>query len=121
MTRYHIPFIANLLILIPVAIPTLLRLPTDQGKFIESEGWRTIVGGFWLAIMVTSALALRAPERFASVLVIQVIYKATFLAMYALPRYLRGAGDEVPSGITVSFTLIVLSWPFLIPWRTLMG
>ena len=108
----------NIFILIPVAIPTLFHLfSTDQARFAESAGWRTIVGSFWLAILLTSVLGLFFPERMIPVLLIQLIYKSSWLLVYALPRAIRGRWQEIPWGIASSFLLLVAIWPFLIPWK----
>ena len=45
MTCLRLAYSFNLLVLLPLAVPTLLRLyPTDQGRFEESARWRTLVG-----------------------------------------------------------------------------
>lgn len=107
----------NLLILTPIAIPALLHLfPVDQARFVESDGWRILVGALWTGILVLSALGLRNPLRFSPVLLLQVIYKSLWLLLYAGPRLLHGQTGELPAGIAVSFLCIVLVWPFLIPW-----
>jgi hypothetical protein len=116
MTCLRLAYAFNLLVLLPIAVPTLLRLyPTDQGKFEESAGWRVLVGALWTAILRLSALGLYAPLRYSPVLVLQVIYKAVWLLVFALPRVLKGA-RSVPWGIAGSFLIIVLVWPFIIPW-----
>jgi hypothetical protein len=113
-------YIANLVILVPVALPTLLRpSSTDEGRFAESSGWRMLVGSLWLSIMVLSVLGLFHPIRYAPVLLLQWIYKSVWLLTYALPRFQKERRSEIPWGITGSFIMIVVLWPFLIPWRAL--
>lgn len=122
MLALRIAYAANILILVPIAIPTLLRLgDAAQGRFDESAGWRTLVGALWTAILVLSLLGLRAPLVYCPVLLLQVIYKGLWLGVYALPRLCRGEGRGVPAGIAVSFAAIVLVWPWLIPWRHLLA
>ena len=75
----------------------------------------------WTAIMALSVLGLFAPERFSPVLVMQVIYKILWLLCYALPRLARGRRGEVPWGIGGTFIVIVLTYPFVIPWRYLFS
>ena len=113
---------ANILILVPIGFGTLLRpSSTDQGVFPESAGWRTLVGSLWLAILAMSVLGVRQPEAFRWLLVFQVFYKSVWLIAYVLPRMLAGRGREVPAGITLSFLVIVLVWPWFIPWRQLFS
>jgi hypothetical protein len=122
MTYLRLAYAFNLLVLLPIAVPTLLRLyPTDQGKFEESAGWRVLVGALWTAILVLSALGLYAPLRFSPVLVLQVIYKTLWLFVFALPRVAKGRARGVPWGIAGTFLIIVLVWPFIIPWGYLFS
>jgi hypothetical protein len=117
MVYLRLAYAFNLLVLLPIAVPTLLRLyPTDQGRFEESAGWRTLVGALWTAILVLSALGLYAPLRFSPVLVLQLIYKTLWLFVFALPRVVKLSARNVPWGIAGSFLIIVLVWPFIIPW-----
>jgi hypothetical protein len=123
MTCLRLAYAFNLLVLLPIAVPTLLRLyPTDQGKFEESAGWRVLAGALWTAILVLSALGLYAPLRFSPVLVLQVIYKTLWLLVFAaLPRVAKGRARSVPWGIAGTFLIIILVWPFIIPWGYLFS
>ena len=122
MTALGWLFWANILILVPIGFGTLFRpSSTDQGVFPESAGWRTLVGSLWLAILAMSVLGVRQPEAFLWLLVFQVLYKSVWLIAYVLPRLLAGRGREVPAGITLSFLVIVLVWPWFIPWRQLFA
>jgi hypothetical protein len=113
---------ANIFILIPVGFATLLKPSvTDQGAFVESAGWRALVGSLWLAILVCSVLGLVSPGSFLWLLVFQVIYKSVWLLTYALPRLTNGRRSEIPAGIAISFLAIVLVWPWFIPWRQLLA
>jgi hypothetical protein len=115
-------FWANILILVPIGFGTLLKPSvTDQGAFAESAGWRTLVGSLWLAILAGSVLGVRAPTSFLWLLAFQVVYKSIWLAAYAIPRLVSGRRAEVPAGIAGSFLVIVLVWPWFIPWRQLVA
>jgi len=84
-------FWANIFILVPVGFVTLLKPSvTDQGAFVESAGWRALVGSLWLTILVCSVLGLVSPGSFLWLLVFQVIYKSVWLLVYAAPRVLAG-------------------------------
>ncbi|PAW85675.1 MAG: hypothetical protein B9S29_01425 [Opitutia bacterium Tous-C2FEB] len=115
-------FWANILILVPIGLGTLLRPSvTDQGAFTESAGWRTLVGSLWLAILAGSVLGAVWPGSFLWLLAFQVIYKSIWLVTYALPRLRAGRAREIPAGIAGSFAVIVLVWPWLIPWRQMVA
>jgi hypothetical protein len=71
--------------------------------------------------VVLSLLGLRAPLVWSPLLALQLIYKSLWLGAYALPRIWRGDPRSVPPGIAVSFAVIVLTWPWIIPWRHLLA
>lgn len=122
MNSLQAAYLANILVLLPVAVPTLLRLfPTEEGRFVESAGWRILVGSLWTGILLLSFLGLREPLRFSPVLFLQVIYKSLWLLTYVLPRMLRREWKRIPIGMTISFLIIVVIWPWLIPWSYLLG
>ena len=122
MALIKLAYLANIIILVPIAVPTLLRLyDTAQGRFAESAGWRVLVGSLWSAILVSSLLGLFAPLRFAPVVLIQIIYKSLWLAVYAAPRLVARRRAEIPTGIALSFMLIVIVYPFLVPWDALLS
>ncbi len=47
----------------------------SQGKFPESEGFRTTLGSLWSALLIGSVLGLFYPVTMSPLLLIQVIYK----------------------------------------------
>jgi hypothetical protein len=115
-------FWANIFILAPVGFVTLLMPSvTDQGAFVESAGWRALVGSLWIAILVCSVLGLVYPGSFLWLLVFQVIYKSVWLLAYSAPRLGSTRRPEIPLGIAISFLAIVLVWPWFIPWRQLFA
>jgi hypothetical protein len=121
MNAIQTAYLANIAILLPISVPTLLRLyRTDQGKFTESSGWRALVGALWTGILVLSALGLRDPLGYSPVLLLQLIYKSLWLLVYALPLALRREWNLIPWGITGSFLAIVMIWPWIIPWSHLL-
>jgi hypothetical protein len=96
-----LPYAFNVLVLVPVGLLTLLGGERGgqlacQGKFPESAGFRTILGSLWTAILVGSVLGLFFPVPMSPLLLIQVVYKALWLLVYALPRLLKGRSGEVP-------------------------
>jgi hypothetical protein len=126
MTLLHLPYIFNIIVLIPVGLLTLLGGEKGgqlacQSKFPESEGFRTILGSLWTAILIGSALGLFFPITMSSLLLIQVIYKSLWLLVFVTPRMIGGRTSQVPSGIAFVFFTIVVSYPWFIPWESLFG
>lgn len=71
----------NILVLVPVGLPTLLGGATGNrwvfhGKFPESSGVRTNLGSLWTSILAGSCLGLYFPTVMAPLLLIQVAYKS---------------------------------------------
>ena len=94
---------------------------TDQGAFPESAGWRMLVGSLWITILAGSFLGLWWPSSFLWILVFQVIYKSIWLLTYVMPRFTNARRVQIPAGITTTFAIIVLTWPWFIPWRQMFA
>ena len=126
MTLLLLPYAFNVLVLIPIGLVTLLggerggRLAC-QGKFPESAGFRTILGSLWTAILIGSVLGTFYPVPMSPLLLIQVIYKTLWLLVFVLPRLLGGRSQELPWGISLTFLVIVVSYPWVIPWAQVFG
>ena len=126
MTPLVLAYIFNIIILIPIGLMTMLGGEKGgqlscQSKFPESEGFRTILGSLWTAILIGSFLGLFFPVTMSVLLLIQVIYKTLWLLVYALPRMLNQRSNEVPWGIASVFFVIIVSYPWIIPWGQLFG
>lgn len=126
MTPLLIPYFFNVIVLLPIGLMTLLGGErggqlASQGKFPESEGFRTILGSLWTAILIGSLLGLFWPVLMSPLLLIQVIYKSLWLLIYVVPRLLRRRNQEVPWGISLTFLVIVISYPWVIPWVSMFG
>lgn len=126
MTPLVLAYIFNIIVLIPIGLMTMLGGEKGgqlacQGKFPESEGFRTILGSLWTAILIGSVLGLFFPITMSVLLLIQVIYKTLWLSVYAMPRMLNQRSNEVPWGIASVFFVIIVSYPWIIPWAQLFG
>jgi hypothetical protein len=89
-----------------------------QQAYPPGEAMR-LVGCLWLAIAVLSGLGLWRPGPFAAVLVLQLVYKATWLLVVAGPA--SRAGQPYPTGMAAFFVVWVVVLPFVIPWRVLLA
>jgi hypothetical protein len=126
MNPLLLPYIFNIIVLVPIGLLTLFGGERGgqvacQGKFLESEGFRTILGSLWTAILIGSGLGLFFPTTMSPMLLIQVIDKTLWLVVFVLPRLRTGRSSEVPWGIALVFLVIVLSYPLVIPWGQLFG
>ena len=121
MTALVLAYIFNIIILIPIGLMTMLGGEKGgqlacQRKFPESEGFRTLLGSLWTAILIGSVLGLFFPITMSALLLIQVIYKTLWLLVYAMPRMLNQRSNEVPWGIASTFLIIIVTYPWIIPW-----
>ena len=76
---------------------------------------------YWLLHLIGSVLGLFFPITMSALLLIQVIYKTLWLLVYAMPRMLKQGSNEVPWGIASTFLVIIMSYPWVIPWGQLFG
>ena len=126
MILLYVAYTLNIAVLIPAALLALLggeagNRRVFQDKFPESEGTRTIVGSLWTAILVGSCLGLFYPIQMSPVLLLQITYKSLWLLVFVLPRLLTGRGREVPWGLAATFLVVVVSYPWVIPWARFLG
>ena len=111
---HHIPYIVNILILIPV-VAGLLRGSIDAFPgATDSAVLRILVASLWGGVLVVSAVALLAPLVFWPVLAFQVIYKAIFVLLWVFPALVRPVDGAISWGPTSVFLFIVVVWPFFI-------
>lgn len=113
----RLAYVANILILVPVCWAMFFgnaMASVFQGTVTDSQGLRLLVGSLWAAILSASVLGLFMPLLFAPLLLVQIIYKAMWLALFVLPLVL--AGKPAPWGIASIFAAIVLTYPFVL-WR----
>jgi hypothetical protein len=120
-------YIANILVAGFVGI-TALFFPEFSARYVL-EGVSAavppytslrIVGSLWSAITVLSVLGLWvSPETYSVVLLLQLLYKGSWLLVVALPAMLRGQGHTLPMGMTWFFLAWVLILPWVIPYKFL--
>lgn len=83
-----------------------------SGAYPSSE-LAKLVGCLWLAIAALSALGLLRPYTFSPVLLLQLIYKGTWLLVVALPAIREQ--KPFPLGMALFFLIWCLALPWVIP------
>jgi len=120
-----LPYIFNIVVLIPVALTPFGGAAGGrvlfQGKLPEVAGIRTISGTAWTVTLIGSVIGLFHPVSMSPVLLIQVIYNSLWLGVFVVPLLFRGRGGEVHWGIAGTFLFTVLSYPWVIPWGKVFG
>jgi hypothetical protein len=118
MIPLKIIYIANIIVAGWISITSLLSpkkaaLTVFQNAYEPTEAIR-LVGCLWLSIAVISVLGLWRPISFSPILLVQLIYKGTWLLVVALPAIRNN--QAYPSGMAAFFLVWVLVLPFVIPW-----
>ncbi len=119
----RIIYVANVIVAGQIGLsalftPTRAAVTVFQNAVAPSEGLR-FVGALWLSIAVLSMMGLLSPKPFSAVLVLQLMYKGSWLLVAALPAVRSGA--DYPRGMAAFFVVWVLVLPWVIPWRWLFG
>ncbi len=110
---------ANIVILTPV-VALLLTGPANRvfgPGTPDIASLRLLVAAMWGAILLCSVFGLFRPQPMAAILVLQVIYKSVWLAIYVIPAIRAHA--PVPWGPAITFVPIILVWPIILAavWR----
>jgi hypothetical protein len=118
MTALKIIYIANIIVAGWISI-TSLFFPKLSATTVFSNAYQPtevirLVGCLWLAITILSILGLWRPLTFSPVLLLQLIYKGTWLLIVALPAIKNN--QPYPTGMALFFLVWVLVLPFVIPW-----
>lgn len=119
MIALKIIYIANIIVAGWISIsslfyPKIAATTVFQNAYQPTEVMR-LVGCLWLAIAVLSILGLYRPISFSPILLVQLIYKGTWLLIVALPA-IRNK-ENYPSGMALFFLIWVIILPFIIPWN----
>ena len=80
-----------------------------------------MTGAIWLSIGLLSLVGLRRPVALAGIFLVQILYKAVWIAAVAVPMLVAGdrAAEVVP--YTAFFGLVVLLWILGVPFATVLG
>ncbi|MBC2845271.1 hypothetical protein [Winogradskyella flava] len=116
-----IVYISNVLVAGWIGITSLFYPKTAVSSIFENvysnSEYIRLVGALWLSIAILSLFGLFRPFNFSPVLLLQLIYKGSWLLVVALPAMLNQ--DPYPKGMAFFFIAWVLVLPFIIPWKYL--
>ena len=93
--------------------PKTAAVTVFSNAYGETEVMR-LVGCLWLGITVLSILGLWKPIAFSPVLLLQFVYKGSWLLLVALPALLNQ--NPYPRAMAGFFLVWCLVLPFVIPW-----
>lgn len=116
-------YIANIMVagwvgMTNLFFPKLAESAVFQNTFTYSESYR-LLGALWTAIALLSVLGLWYPRQMSLVLLLQVIYKGSWLLFAVLPSIV--SKNPYPKGMAVFFVIWVVLLPFVIPWTYLFS
>lgn len=89
-----------------------------ENTYANSELIR-LIGALWLSITILSIFGLFKPLLFSPILLVQLIYKGSWLLVVALPAVLYKTA--YPKGMATFFIIWVVVLPFIIPWKYLFS
>ncbi len=121
MTSLHLVYLANIVVAGWIGVsslffPKIASATVFQNVYPATDVIR-LVGSLWLAIALLSVLALWRPLSFLPVLLLQLLYKGSWLLVVAMPAL--GHRQAFPTGMAIFFLVWVVVLPFVIPWSTL--
>ena len=116
-------YIANIIVAGWVGIsclffPKYAEHAVFTNAFHYSEAFR-IIGALWSAIFLLSVVGLFYPKQMSLVLVLQLIYKSSWLFVAAVPAIIHH--QPYPKSMALFFLIWVLILPFVIPWKAIMS
>jgi hypothetical protein len=119
MITLKLVYIANIIVagwisLTSLTSPKRAAETVFQNAYAPTEVMK-LVGCLWLAITILSILGLWRPISFSPILLVQFIYKGTWLLIVALPAIKNN--QAFPKGMALFFLIWVLVLPFVMPWR----
>jgi hypothetical protein len=123
MAALYLIYIANIIVAGWISVTSLFA-PKTAAATVFSNAYETtevmrLVGCLWLGIAALSVFGLWRPITFQPVLLMQLIYKGTWLLVVALPALRQN--QPFPQGMAVCFLIWCLVLPFIIQWKTLLG
>lgn len=119
----YLIYIANILVagwisLTSLFFPRIALRTIFEGAVAYSEVIR-LVGALWGAIFLLSTLGLFYPKQMVLVLLFQLLYKSTWLAVVALPAMVQG--EPYPRAMAIFFSVWVVVLPWVIPWKSIFS
>ncbi len=119
MIALKIIYVANILVAGWISISSLfypkIAATTVFGNAYQPTEVMRLVGCLWLSIAVLSVLGLWRPISFSPILLVQLIYKGTWLLVVVLPAIKNN--EPFPTGMALFFVIWVVILPFIIPWQ----
>jgi len=103
-----------------VVIFVLLGSETWPEIFTRGGSWQPLAGiafSFWAALSTLAILGLRYPLRMLPLLLLQMLYKTTWLLGVALPLWKTGKFDQTAHSLFVACAVGVVLDLIVIPWR----
>lgn len=116
-------YVANIIVAGWIGIASLF-FPTYSAKIIFAGTYTSspliqLVGALWLSIALLSIAGLWYPITFSPVLLLQLIYKSSWLIFVCVPALLNN--KPYPGGMALFFIIWIIVLPFVIPWKYLFN
>lgn len=113
-TRLYLLRAMYLFIAVGLIITTWPEIAGSSGQAADSH---TVISSFLAAIALLALLGLRYPLKMLPLLIFELIWKAIWLLVFAVPMYLGEGLDEYAIGVAFACGMGVVLTPLVIPWR----
>lgn len=116
-------YVANIIVAGWIGISSLF-FPAYTARTVFSGAYSVtsvmqLTGAIWLSIAILSISGFFYPIQFSPVLLLQLIYKSSWLVFVCIPAIQNN--KPYPGGMACCFVVWVLILPFVIPWKYLLS
>lgn len=77
----------------------------------------TVVNSFLAALTLLALVGLRYPLKMLPILIFELLWKAVWLLVFALPMYMSDGLDEYAAGVAFACGMGVALTSLVVPWR----
>lgn len=101
------------MLLSPSTVDSLMGMPTDNPIIYG------VTASVFLAFALLAILGFRSPLKFVPVLVLQLVYKVSWMVAVALPAFIKGDFPSWAVSMVVIFLVFIIGDIIAIPFWTL--
>jgi len=103
-----------LLIGVGLSLTTFPEMISEVGRTADSH---TVVNAFLLALIILSLIGVFYPLKMLPILLFEILWKASWLLLFALPMWFQGNLDEYATSVAIACVMGVALTPIVVPWH----
>ncbi|NOU49914.1 hypothetical protein HG263_05105 [Pseudoalteromonas sp. JBTF-M23] len=113
-TRIYALRAMYLFIVVGLGLSNTPEALSSAGVSADSD---TVINAILIGFMVLSFIGVFFPLKMLPVLMLELLWKVVWLAMFALPMHLSSGLDEYSMGVAFACLIGVVLTPIVLPWR----